>query len=64
MIEIAKQVEESTPFGESAAFYKLYNCAKGAVFYFENAEKGKLLSCLFEMELENLEIEGEPKGAR
>ena len=39
MIEIAKKMEESTPFGESKAFYKLYNTAKGAVFYFENGEK-------------------------
>ena len=36
LIEIAKQMEEINHFGESKAFYKLYNTAKGAVFYFEN----------------------------
>ena len=63
MVEITKQLEEVNPFGESAAFYKLYNTAKGAVFYFENGEKTKILRCLFEMQLENLCIEGEPAGA-
>jgi len=54
MVEITKQLEEVNPFGESQAFYKLYNTAKGAVFYFENGEKTKILRCLFEMQLENL----------
>lgn len=63
MIEVAKQVEEVNPFGESDAFYKLYNTAKGAVFYFENGERDKVLSCLFEMEMENLYIVGEPDKA-
>ena len=62
MIEIAK-LEEPNHFGESNAFYKLYNTAKGAVFFFENLEKDKVLVCLFEMVMENLYIVGEPKGA-
>ena len=45
------------------AFYKLYNTAKGAVFYFENGEDDKVLNCLFEMEMENLYIVDEPKSA-
>ena len=48
---------------ESLAFYKLYNTAKGAVFYFENREEDKVLHCVFEMEMENLYIVDEPKGA-
>ena len=48
---------------ESLAFYKLYNTAKGAVFYFENGEEDKVLNCVFEMEMENLYIVDEPKGA-
>lgn len=63
MIEIAKQMEESTPFGESKAFYKLYNTAKGAVFYFENGERDRELFCQFEMEIENLAIVGEDPKA-
>ena len=63
MAEIAKQMEESNPFGESKAFYKLYNTANGAVFYFENAERAKILRCTFEMTLENLYIVGEPDQA-
>ena len=63
MIEIASQMDEVNPFGESQAFYKLYNTAKGAVFYFENAEKSRILRCTFEMELENMYIVGEPDKA-
>ncbi len=62
MIEIAK-LEQPNHFGESQAFYKLYNTAKGAVFYFENQEKDKALVCLFEMVMENLYIVGEQKGS-
>ena len=63
LIEIAKQMEEINHFGESEAFYKLYNTAKGAVFYFENREKSRALNCLFEMDMENLFIVGEPANA-
>ena len=63
MIEVAKHQEEKNYFSDSEAFYKLYNTAKGAVFYFENGEDDKVLTCLFEMEMENLYIVGEPKGA-
>ena len=38
LIEITKQLEDKQQFGESKAFYKLYNTQLGAVFYFENAE--------------------------
>ena len=51
---------EANPFGESKSYYKLYNTVKGAVFYFENLERDKVFSCIFEMELENLYIVGEP----
>ncbi len=59
MIEIAKQMNELTPFGESKAFYKMYNTAKGAVFYFENGETDKEITCQFTMEMENMYIGGE-----
>ena len=63
MIQIAKLMDESNPFGKSKAFYKLYNTAKGAVFYFENGEKDKTFSCEFHVTLDNLKIEGEAAGA-
>lgn len=47
MIEIAKSMDESNPFGQSQAFYKLYNTAKGAVLYFENNEQAKTLRSEF-----------------
>lgn len=63
MIEVTKHQEEKNFFSDSEAFYKLYNTAKGAVFYFENGEEDRVLYCLFEMEMDNLYIVGEPKGA-
>ena len=63
MLEIAKLMEEINYFGESHAFYKLYNTARGAVFYFENCEESKKLTCMFEMDMQNLKIEGEPEKA-
>ena len=36
LVEEAKNLEELTQFGETNAFFKLYNTAKAAVFYFEN----------------------------
>ena len=35
----------------------------GAVFYFENGEPFRSIECLFEMELRNLYIVGEPDKA-
>ena len=35
----------------------------GAVFYFENGEPSRSIECLFEMELQNLYIVGEPDKA-
>ena len=63
MIEIAKSMDETNLFGDSKAFYKLYNTAKGAVFYFENGERLKTFRCTFELGLENLYIVGEPNSA-
>ena len=63
MIEIAKRQDEANQFGDSRAFYKLYNTAKGAVFYFENGERQKTFRCTFELGLENLYIVGEPSKA-
>ena len=63
MLEIAKLMEEVNYFGESQAFYKLYNTARGAVFYFENQEPNKKLACTFEMDMQNLYIVGEPQNA-
>ena len=54
MLEIAKQKDERNNFGESAAYYKFYNTAKGAVFYFKNEERVKSLRCTFNLTLENL----------
>jgi len=35
----------------------------GAVFYFENTEPTRSIECLFEMEVLNLYIVGEPAGS-
>ena len=63
LIEIAKLQDEKMNFGESEAYYKLYNTKMGAVFYFENKETRRSIECLFEMEMENLYIVDEPAGA-
>lgn len=62
MIEIAKQME-ANQYGETLVYYRLYNTAKAAIFFFENREKDKSFQCLMDMEMENLYIEGEPEGA-
>ena len=57
-MECAKNLddEDAAYFGNSNAFYKLYNTAQCAVFYFQNDEPEKTLSTRFEMAIENLKI--------
>lgn len=62
MIEATKNLEELTPFGESNSYYKLFNTAQGAVFFFENCEDDKTLHATFELQMENLFIQGEKQG--
>ena len=64
MMIMARNVDddERNYFDESPAFYKLYNTAQCAVFYFENGEQEKTLTTRFEMQIENLYIQGEPEG--
>ena len=63
MLSIAKLMDESTRFDGTMTSYKLYNTAKGAYFYFENADTAKTFSCVFKMGLDNLYIVDEPEGA-
>ena len=58
MMEAARNIpdDEANYFDESAAFYKLFNTAQCAVFYFENGERTKTLTTLFTMQIENLYI--------
>ena len=42
LVEEARNLEEYTEFGESAASFKLYNTAKAAVFYFDNQDNSTL----------------------
>ena len=56
--------DEITFFGESRAFYKLFNSAQGACFYFENAEPEMTLSSKFSFGLTNLQIVGEADDAQ
>ena len=58
LIEEAKNMEDATQFGEANAFFKLYNTQKAAVFYFENQDS-ETLKATFELQLENLVIQGE-----
>ena len=64
MMVMARNVDEDERnyFDDSPAFYKLYNTAQCAVFYFENGETEKTLTTRFEMQIENLYIQGEPEG--
>ena len=65
IMEMAKDLgdEEIVMFGESAGFYKLFNTAQGAAFYFENREASRALKVKFEMQIENLKIQGEPEDS-
>ena len=38
LIEKAKEVEDSTPFGDEKAYFKLYVSYAGYFFYFENPD--------------------------
>jgi len=64
MMECARNLddEDASYFGNSNAFYKLYNTAQCAVFYFQNDEPEKSLNTRFEMSIENLCIVGEQEG--
>lgn len=66
MMQGAKELDddEATLFDGTNCFYKLFNTPMGAAFYFENQESSKTLQAKFEMQIENLEIQGEPKGAQ
>lgn len=63
MMQNAKDNEEPIMFEDTAGLYKLFNTAQGAAFYFENGERSKSLSVKFEMQIENLAIQGEPEGS-
>ena len=45
--------EEANQFGESQAFFKLFNSANGSCFYFENRERKKTLVSRFELQIDN-----------
>ena len=51
MMEAARNMDdyEANAFGESEAFFKLFNTALGACFYFENGEEDRTLTSRFEM---------------
>ena len=63
MMEAAKNLDDEVAyFGDSQAYYKLYNTSQCAVFYFYNGERSKTLSALFDMTIQNLQIQGEEPG--
>jgi hypothetical protein len=62
LVEEAKNLEEQTNFGETNAWFKLYNTARAAVFYFENQDT-ETLTATFELQMENLMIQGEAEDA-
>ena len=62
MIEMAKQSDDAKQFGDSNAFFTLYNDNYGAAFYIAN-EEPVALEVTFELELENMQIKGEAAGA-
>ena len=55
--------EEAAFFGESQAYFKLYNSAQVACFYFENNETSLALTSKFNFQLENLSIVDEKPNA-
>ena len=62
MVEIAKSSGEQKQFGDSNAFFTLYNDSYGAAFFVAN-EEPVALEVTFELELENMQIKGEKEGA-
>ena len=62
LIENAKNVEKVTKFGDGNALFKLYNTAKATVFWFENKDR-RTLTSTFELQMDNLRIQGEPDSA-
>ena len=64
LIERAKNMEDDakTSFGESGAYFKLLQEDQTFVFHVVNEDKATIKT-LFQLELENLYIDGEPQGA-
>ena len=62
LIQKAKEVEDSTPFGDEKAYFKLYVSQMGYFFYFENPDSQKTINAEFTLTLENLAIQGEESG--
>jgi len=58
MIQLAKDSEEPSMFGDSTAFFKLYNDQYGAVFYIDNQEKLPM-ETTFDLDMDNMMIKGE-----
>ena len=51
LIQKAKEVEDSTPFGDEKAYFKLYVSCMGYFFYFENPDPTKTLNAEFTLTL-------------
>ena len=56
MQEEAELLDDSQAnfFGDSKAFFKLYNSSHGSCFYFENPEKRMALNANFDLQIDNL----------
>lgn len=54
---------EANFFGDSKAYFKLFNSANGSCFFFENREKRMTLKANFELQVDNLQIVDSPPGA-
>ena len=56
MLQAATELPDSEAnfFGDSKAFFKLYNTSNGSCFYFENREKRMTLNANFDLQMDNL----------
>ena len=59
LIEKAKQQAKRTKFGNEQAFYTVYSTVKTTVLHIENPDPDKAIHATFELDLDNLNLEGE-----
>ena len=52
-------MDKKIVFGEEKAFYKVYSTVQTSIIYFENPDPEKTFWINFELELDNLLLEGD-----
>ena len=62
LVQKAMEMDNKNHFGNYQAYFKLYNTAQNAVFYFENPDATETLEAEFKLELKNLSLIGDEAG--